>query len=114
MHALLHNDNDYLTQDRCLQDNLTHGQMILICWHLHLAHADMESIKNLAVQGLLPKEITNADPLLCTCCIQTKCTCTSLIRNATRNFIKSSNIRPGDKISCDRHMSREPGVMGNS
>ena len=55
MHALLHNDNDYLTQDRCLQDNLTHGQMILICWHLHLAHADMENIKNLAGQGLLPK-----------------------------------------------------------
>ena len=110
--AYLHSDS--LVQDGGLQDNLTNAQRQLLYWHRRLAHMDMEKIKTFARQDLLPKDIANAKTPLCPSCIQAKQTRTSISRNATGNSIKKDNLRPGDKISCDHFMSREPGIICNN
>ena len=73
----------------------------------------MEKIKDFTRQGILPKEITNCKTPLCSFCIQAKQDHTLISKLATSGFIKLSNLRPGEKVSCDHYMSREPGFIAN-
>ena len=73
----------------------------------------MEKIKDFTRQGALPKEIANQKTPLCSYCIQAKQGRTSISQSATGGFIKSGNLRPGEKVSYDHYMSREPGYIAN-
>ena len=91
-----------LIQDDSSTDLLSHAQQQLLYWHRRLAHMDFEKIKILARKGLLPnKDITNCKTLLYSFCIQAKQPRTSITANATSSTIKSRNLKPRDKASCN-------------
>ena len=103
-----------LTHDSDTTDNLSKTQKELLHWHRRLGHMDFEKIKDLSRQGLLPKELSTCKSPLCSFCIQAKQQCNSITSMATGGAIKSGNLKPGSKISCDQYYSREPGFIANN
>ena len=65
----------------------------------------MENVTSLSFQGLLPYEINNTPTLLSTCFVQAKKNRTSMNESTTGNYIRSENLRPGDKVSSDHYIS---------
>ena len=51
---------------------------------------------------------------MCPYCAQAKQTRGSISGAATGGFIKSGNLKPGDKVYCDHCMSIEPGFVANN
>ena len=94
-------------------DNLTNAQRQFLYRCRRSGHMDMEKLKEFARQGFLPKDITNAKSPLCSSSIQAKQTRTSISKMASGGYIKSGNLRPGDKMSCYHCQSRKPGMMCN-
>ena len=91
-----------LIQDGSILDTLLSNQRQLLYQYRRLAHMDFEKIKILARKGLLPnKDITNCKTLLYSFCIQAKQPRTSITANATSSTIKSRNLKPRDKASCN-------------
>jgi len=103
-----------LVQDGADSDNLTAAQRLLLYWHRRLAHMDFEKLKAMARQDLLPKEISSCQTPLCSYCIQAKQKRCSISSKATGGSIKSGDLKPGSKISCDQYHSREPGFVANN
>ena len=103
-----------LTHDSDTTDNLSKTQKELLHWHRRLGHMDFEKIKDLSRQGLLPKELSTFKSPLCSFCIQAKQQRNSITSMATGGAIKSGNLKPGSKISCDQYYSREPGFIANN
>ena len=100
-------------QDGVTKDNLTKTQHTLLNWHHQLVHVDMKSIRYFPRTGCLPKEIANYATPLCPFCIQAKQE-KYMTTNAAGGSIKSGNLKPGEKASCDQHNSREPRMAFNN
>ena len=103
-----------LTSDSDVAENLTSTQKSLLYWHRRLGHMDFERIKDLSRQGLLPKELSSCSTPLCSFCIQAKQQRSSISSMSTGGSLKSGNLKPGTKISCDQYYSREPGYLANN
>ena len=62
---------------------------------------DFERVKDLSRQGLLPKELSSYSTPLYLFCIQAKQQHSSISSIVTGGSIKSGNLKPGAKVSCD-------------
>ena len=91
-----------LVQDSGTKDNLTKYRSYLFHWNQHLVHASMDKFKYIVRSGYFPKGIVNYITLLCSFYIQAK-KCKKLISTSTvGSFIKSGDLKPGVKASCDQ------------
>ena len=101
-------------KDGSYNDNLSSARRSLLHWNRRLAHVDMEKIKDFSRHGLLPKHISTWKSILYPFCVQTKQQRYSISSKATRDSIKSGDLRPESKISCDQYHSREPVFIANN
>lgn len=85
----------------------------LMMTHERLGHMNLEKIKELAKQGLLPRHLAKAKGKKCAACQYGKQTRRQYRhRNQNRKIKVKKVTRPGDCVSVDQMTSSTPGFIG--
>jgi hypothetical protein len=93
--------------------NLSAPQQKLLLRHYQLGHLHMAHVQSLAREGLLSpnnEDISSCDPPLCKACMNGK-QHRRPISSALTGPLDSSNLKPGDCVSCNRLESTSPGLI---
>ena len=75
---------------------------------------DFEKLKDFTHKGYLPKEIANCKSPLCSFYIQAKQQQTSASHSAIGGSIKSGDLKPEIKISCNQYQSSKKDIIANN
>ena len=103
--------------DGDLDNTVPEADRVTLYWHHRLRHAPLVTLRRLSLRGILPKCIQNVVkmPLCAACAFATAHRRNWCVKGKTPGGIRQkSHTKPGDGLSCDHLISKQPGLMPQS